>query len=433
MGFFRNVSGTIGAKLAIIIFGFLSGMITARWLGPNGRGLLALVTSIPPTIWMLSSFGINQASVYYINKKAYPLKKIIGICFIIPLVLGTIIALSIWFSRHGLILKAFPYLNDFFLLVALIPLPFLLVQNSFVGVLRAVDKFAIINIRQIVRAGLGLLAGSVVLILLDRGISNLLVCFLALDIVIALWMVLEVHRICKIRPYFEKKIAKDMISFGLKSYVQNMIGFLHNRLDMYMIAYFLVPAQIAYYDIAVVLGELLLFLPQSITFVILPDLVRGTEEEKAKSVAKVARVSLFIALVMALGLVTLGYYLIIFVYGNDFAESYIVLCLLLPGLVISSMNGVTVPYYTSMARQKITIICSILSLLLNAGLNLYAIPTYGAYGAAATTSITYSAFSFMLLTVFVREQDVHYSEILVIRKEDFMAFYEKLKQYRMKN
>jgi O-antigen/teichoic acid export membrane protein len=179
-----------------------------------------------------------------------------------------------------------------------------------------------------------------------------------------------------------------------------------------------------------VLGELLLFLPQTIAFVILPELVRATGLEKRQSVAKVARVSIFISTLLALGLFSTGHYLIQLVYGSEYLDSYRVLCLLLPGLVISSVRGAIVPYYTSMARQKVTIVCSLLSLSLNAGLNLVLIPAYGVCGAAFTTSVTYSVFSLTLIVLFKREHRCSYADLLFIKKEDFSLPIAKFQQMR---
>ena len=114
MRFFKNITGTLGAKMVFIFCGFLSGMITARWLGPHDRGTLAVITALPATIWMLSSFGINQANVYYIGKRRFDLSNIISNAFIVPLVVGCFICLSLWATKELFILKYIPAINSFY-------------------------------------------------------------------------------------------------------------------------------------------------------------------------------------------------------------------------------------------------------------------------------------------------------------------------------
>ena len=420
MSFFRNIVGTLGAKGVAVLCGLLSGMITARWLGPHDRGVLAMFMVIPTTIWMLSSFGINQANIYYIGKKNFPLSHIVSNAFVIPLASGCLICLFLWATKDQLILKYISAISPQYLFLALTLVIPMLLQNSYVGILRGVEKFSIINLREAARTIAGLMLVAMVLVIFDWGLLSVVIGIVTIEIFFSFWFVHEVNKICRIKIQFHSVVAKDVFRFGVKSYIQNMIGFLHNRIDLYLIAYFLVPSQVAFYDIAVIIGEMLMFLPQSIAFVILPKLVKGSEDEKINAATQTGRIALLITTVLGILIIFFGKWLIVIVYGQDFVGAYIPLCLLIPGIILSCLNSVTVTFYTSEHKQKVSIVASLISLLSNILLNILLIPSYGIMGAAIATSITYSMFSLLLIVIFCYENKIRPAELFFVKKADVL-------------
>lgn len=405
----------------------MSGMITARWLGPDDRGVLAIISSIPATIWILVNLGTNQASIYYLNRKIYSLKSIVANCFIIPMVLGFIIILFIWFFQDVFVLRYLPLLNSYYLAVGLVGVPFLILQDSFVGVLRSLEKFNLINFRQALRTIGGLCIVISCLVFFRGKLGILILILLALDILVSIWMIIEVLRISLV--YFKSvscRVIEDLFKFGAKSYLQNFIGYMHNRVDMYMIAYFLRPSQVAFYDIAVIIGELLLFLPHSITLVILPKLVRDANKKNDESHITVLRISFLLTVFLSVCLLCVGYWLILFVYGSDYLPAFTLLVLLIPGLIFSSLNGITIPFFTSRNKQSVTIMCSLFSLALNICLNIVFIPKYGAVGAAGVTTVTYSMFSLTLLIMYKKLCPFSYTELFFPTKQDIAEIYNFL-------
>lgn len=426
MSFLNNICSTLGAKGVYIVCSVISGMITARWLGPHERGILAVATALPATIWMLASLGINQANVYFITKKTIPLKSIVSNAFVVPLIIAVFICVTIWFTQDGIILRYMPILNQFYLLLILLLVPIMMLQNSYLGVLRGTEKFWIINVRLVVRSIAGLGLSVVALIFFHGRVTSIIVGILLIEFLYTFWLLLEVNKICKISLSYDITIAKPIFLFGVQSYIQNMIGYLHTRIDIYLIAYFLKPDQIAFYDIAVIISEMLFFLPQSVTFVIFPKLVQLLEKERAYVVAQAGRIAIAITLVSVLFIFASGKYLIGVVYGHEYISAYIPLIVLLPGILISCTTSVTVPYFTSKHMQKVTIFASLLSLIANLGINILLIPRYGIIGAAVSTTITYSLFSVVLLIKFKCESKIDWAQILFIRIDDIRKILDYL-------
>ncbi len=421
MGIAEHIAKTFVTKGFLVFVGLISGIITARWLGPDDRGVLAIITSISATIWVLVNLGTNQASIYYINKGRYKLNQVAANCSLLPMGLGILVISGVWFSRDKLILENLSFLNSYYLALALIPMPFLVLQDSFIGVLRASDKFDVINLRQLIKSVLGLTSVVGVLIVFGGGLDVLIAFLIAIEILLAIWMIREVLKLCVITiKDLNSKIVADLFKFGGKSYIQNVIGYLHNRVDLYMIGALLSSRQVAFYDIAVIISELLLFLPQSVAFVIMPKLVRESEKSEQNSNSELIRVTFLVTIILASGIALTGYWLIALVYGADYLPAYQILLFLIPGLILSSFNGITIPYFTSKNRQQVPIICGAVSLILNVVLNLMLIPKYGVIGAAMVTTFTYSLFSLVIVALYCHEKQIRYREILVPQKTDIL-------------
>ncbi len=417
----------MGTRWTLVFVGLVSGMITARYLGPHDRGILALVTSIPAVIWVLSNFGMNQASVYYINKKIYSEKEIGSACLFIPFAISSFIIFFIFLMSQKII-DRFDGLNMYYLVLSLSMVPFLVIQDSFLGLFRSLSLFDIVNVRQIARSFLGLIAVVFLLIYLELELKDLVKCLFVLEVFIAFWILFEVLRRVGLTLKVKTEIFKELCTFGVKSYIQNIIVFIHHRVDVFMIAFYLTSSDVAIYDISTLVGETLLFLPQSVAFIVMPYFVKFSKEDKVGKSLVVAKYSFYISLILSLILVIFGHYLIYVVYGQEYILSYNSLLLLLPGIVFSSFNGVLTPLFTAENKHHLTIKAGLLSLVLNLVLNKFMIPKFGVNGAAISTSISYSIFSASLIIIYKSLFKVKIADLFLFSKEEFQDIYLKFQR-----
>src|SRR5438477_1670143 len=68
--------GTALSQALILGLGVISGIASARLLGPQGRGELAAITLWPTAFAFLASLGLNQSIVFYTGKKQYTVSEI---------------------------------------------------------------------------------------------------------------------------------------------------------------------------------------------------------------------------------------------------------------------------------------------------------------------------------------------------------------------
>lgn len=60
---------TIGTRLLVLFGAFIVSVLTARLLGPEGKGMITAILVIPTLVVTIADLGIRQAAAYLIGKK----------------------------------------------------------------------------------------------------------------------------------------------------------------------------------------------------------------------------------------------------------------------------------------------------------------------------------------------------------------------------
>jgi O-antigen/teichoic acid export membrane protein len=206
-----------------------------------------------------------------------------------------------------------------------------------------------------------------------------------------------------------------MLGFGGKSYLQTLAATLHLRLDQYIIAALLDPAQVGLYAVAVNMNNLLLKVPEATGTVLFPRLAKSAEAEAHAATSRVCRHTLFVTGVLALGCAVAGPTAVRVLYGSRFAGAITPMLLMLPGIVTMSLYLILTRNFTSRNRQGVNIVAALAALGINFGLNLVLIPRWGIAGAAMSHTVSYSVAAMILLVAFVRESGHTVRETVLVR------------------
>src|SRR5437773_1566869 len=137
--FARDSFGIFAAQIAVMALGIGTSVITARALGPSGRGLLQLLTIFPATMSNFAKLGIPMANVYCIRRRGARTSAVASNSLLLGLALGTALALVCWLGRGWLLhtlLRGVPAVT---LPLVLVLLPFVVLQTFFLGILQALS------------------------------------------------------------------------------------------------------------------------------------------------------------------------------------------------------------------------------------------------------------------------------------------------------
>jgi len=234
--FVRDSASVLATQIGVTAIGVGTSVITARMLGPHDRGLFQLLVLLPPTLANFVKFGIPQANVYFMRRRGASAGDVASNSVWFALVLGGGLAVLAYVCRDWM-LKPFLREAPAATLPAVLALvPCVLVQTFFSGVLQAEQRFREFNFQQLMPAVLGLLGMPIALVWLRTGLVGAIVTQTVIALFVTFWLARRVHRTARIRLGWNAGLARGMLTFGGKSYVQTLASTLHYRIDQYMIA-----------------------------------------------------------------------------------------------------------------------------------------------------------------------------------------------------
>ena len=291
--------------------------------------------------------------------------------------------------------------------LALFSLPFNLLTGYFVTILQGQQRITAVNIIALTLGAATLLLSLVLVVICHLGLLGAVLAALAANVVylLASWGQLG-QPTRSLVPRWELSVMRATMSFGLRGHIANLFQFFNYRLDMFLVNYFLGPAEVGIYGVAVRVAELLWHLPNAASFVLFPKTAAARVEEINVFTPRVLRYTLGLTTLGAIALALVGPWLIQLVFSAAFSAAYLPMIWLLPGVVllggakilINEMAGRGSPQYNALSAGIGFVATVVLDVLL--------IPRWGIRGAAWASSISYAmvfAVAF-LLYVWVRRR-----------------------------
>jgi O-antigen/teichoic acid export membrane protein len=417
-----DIGGTFGTRLVTMVFGLVTGIITARMLGPENRGIFALVAMFPATLVTLTKFGQGISAVYFIRREKEDASAVASNLVLIAL-LTTIGLVVFTLALHDLLLRTILRGVPLWALLAVLPLlPTLLLESHLYGILQATDRFRVYNARLLAESIITMVGMAIALIVMDLGLSGALAVAVGVRVCMTLWVLATIHRESRIRLHFDRPLFGRMWRYGLKSHAQTIASHFHFKADVYMVAYFLAPAEVAFYSIAARLAEHLLWFPQAVGMALFPRLAGSDPAGAHRMTAAAARQTLVVSVVPAVALAASGKWLITLWYGADYEPAGAPLRWVCVGIVMMSLYVLLSRNFTSRNRQGINVFSAYLALGGNLLLNFFLIPRYGIVGAAMATACSYSAATLLLLGFFLRESGLSLADVLLVRRTDLAVW-----------
>ncbi len=430
MRFFRHVMSTLVAEILIVVLNLLIGVLTARLLGPSRRGVLTLVMTLPMTLIALSDPGISQANIYFIGRKGRSAPVVATNSIYFALGIGLLAALSLWLIRDlalNTVLRSMPP-HYFHLVLCLVPL--LLLYTYWLAILRAFQRFELFNLLRLLMPLTLLTMMTIALVVFHGGIGWATLAYGTGVLIACSSTLLIIAFLIRPRLRPDGALMKASLSYGFKSYLQDMLNHLTYRLDLYLVAFFLPPQDIAFYGIATSIAEMVWYIPNSVGLVLFPKLSAADESRVHQITAEICRHTLAVTALAGAVTLVLGLLGIPLLYGEQYTPATTPLVFLLPGTMLMTLYKVLVRNFSSRNRQQVSILAAIVGLGLNAVLDWLLIPHLGIVGAALGSTLAYAGAGLSLLWAFRRESGLRWSESLWLRRSDLARYRELLQTIR---
>jgi O-antigen/teichoic acid export membrane protein len=419
----RDVFGTYGTRVLIIGLSVFTGVITARMLGPHNRGVFALVYQFAATVVTFAKLGFAQSSVYSIRRERVAPERVAANALFVALVLGILSAGIVYLFREPLLGKMLRGVPEWAFLISLPVIPILLFESYFYAILQALGKFDLYNRRMLIGTILLVLGLFIFLVLVRGGLRAAILVVVCNPILMDAWLLVTVGRMMRLSLRPDVPLLRRQVPFGLKSHIQVVAQHAHLRADMYLVAYFLNPSQVAFYNLAVRLAEFMLDIPRTVSMALYPRLAALDDGAMHRLTAQACRRTILLTASGGAALSVIGPTLIVAWYGHEYAPAAAPLPWISGGIVMLSIFVSLTQSFTSRNMQQVNIAAGIIALAGNVLLNLYLIPYAGIVGAAIASLLSYGAASALLLVFFLRRSRLPLSAVLIPDGDDLRYFW----------
>ncbi|MCH7617122.1 MAG: polysaccharide biosynthesis C-terminal domain-containing protein [Chloroflexi bacterium] len=403
----------------------VTGVILARGLGPDGRGVYGLINETALIVAAFPGAALELAGIYLIGKRRYTLQTVFSNTLSWSLVLAALCLLLI-----PLVLLS--GLTLFGMSSAEISVG--LLGASMITVGDGSREYLLPLNRPVAYTGLTLIPpiirlGGVVLIVLTVGltIDRAATIWLISLAVLLVFTIATMMRHVSFRPRVNWKAMKAQVSFGSRSHFGWILQALNHRLDVFMIAVMVGTGGVGHYLVGVNLAELTWWVPLALGTVLFPKASAMDSESNFEMSAMACRRTLVVTMLAGLGLLLVAPTAIPLVYGGNFVPSVTIFLILLPSGLFYTIHKVLGSSLSAHGMPQATLYAGLISLPLTVGLNVLMIPRWGITGAAIASDIAYAVNAAVILVLFVRVSRLPLPKILLFNMSDFRAARDNLK------
>lgn len=390
------------------------GILTARLLGPAGKGLYAL-PAVEAGLVVSAFSGLGSATSYFMLNRSVGRSLLrpaftTGLAFVL---IGAIAIVPIAFLT-GERWAAIP---------AIISLPASAVLNFASGYavgIKRVRYSTTINVA-LTLLTFALMAGG--LLLVARSAWVAIAVWLAASALIAVCAIFAVLWHSRHLRGTDSVGTIEFARFCGKVGLVNFVSLLNYRADLYIIALLTTPAALGMYTVAVSAAESLLVPTQVAALVTSPHIGSLDLGPAAKLTARCVRNNLLIATVVCGLIFAFAHPLVHLLYGTAFAPVVPALQVLLLGVVAISLGSPMSNYFTlKLGRPGVALRLAGASAALCIVVSLALVPVLGMLGAAVGSTVAYVAGQTIATWYFCRMTGLSISRVLVPTYEDLGVY-----------
>lgn len=419
----------IGAILSyvIIVVNMLIGVLytpilTAK-LGQTEYGLYSLVTSVISYLTILD-FGFGNAIIIYTtryrnhNEKDKE-QKLHGMFFIIYTIIGIIagiIGAFLWLNVDKLFANTMSAaeLSKAKILMGILTLNLVLTfpLSVFSSIITSYEKFIFSKVLNLVRI---ILNPIVMIVLLNFGFKS--IALVILNTVLNLGTLILNYIYCKtklkIKLKFGKidfKLLREIMAYSVWIFLNSIMDKINWSLDQFVLGIYSGSVTVAIYSVASQLNQMYINFSTAISGVLLPKVTKmendnASDEEFTDIFIKTGRIQYIVMGLIMSGFVLFGKEFINIMWvGPEYAESYIIACILMLPSTIPLIQNVGLNILQAKNKYKFRVIVLMIFAVVNVCISIILSKKYGGVGAALGTAISTILGQVIFMNIFYKKK-----------------------------
>jgi len=418
-----NIGSTLVTRVGVLLIALLSSVVLARTLGPEGRGMFALILLLPTLATSLGLLGFEQANAVYAGLAPGSRGVLVWQSAAVAVgVGGTAAGIGMAYFLAGAPgFEALAGAPPALVLLLLATIPARLIVDYWGAIIRGMNRIHLINAVEI-GTRVVMFLGVVILVWgFDLGVTGAAWSDAAgcIGAAVVLGILLgSVGAWCK--PAWDSALWRRVAAFALAMHAGTIAGYLNYRVDEFIVAAMLPIEQLGLYAIAVALVERIWIIPGSVANALLPHLTNRRDADAAISAAICRHVVLWTGAGCVFVFVVADP-LVRTLYSSSFSGAVAPLRWLLPGIFTLSIGRVLIAELLARERPRYIVWASAAAVVANVIGNIVLVPRMGISGASLASSVSYSIMSGMVTWNYLRVTGLSW-RALVPRTEDLSAY-----------
>jgi O-antigen/teichoic acid export membrane protein len=395
----RAALGSIGISGLLAGVGLATGTLSARLLGPEGRGELAAIQTVPVLLAALALAGMPSALTFFTAKDTSQARRLLVASVIIGFPVALLLAGAGYVALPALLAQQRPAVIEAAQAYLLLVPIHLIVALSY-GALLGVSSFGAWNLLRSLPplAWLAvLLVGAAAGIRSAGQLSSMYLVAFALIVPFAGYLVMRFTPRSKMVPSADQAAA--LVKFGLPGALATVPMLLNLRLDQVVMSAMIPATQLGLYAAAVSWSGALTPLISATSPIILPLMARAemNHAQRIDTATRATRLSVLLA-TGGSGLVfILTPFAMRLLFGASFASAIPAALVLAVAAGFGGLNGLLGEVLKGLGAPRWPLVGEMVSLPMTLVLLLVLLPRLGLMGAAIASLVAYSMATVVLV------------------------------------
>jgi O-antigen/teichoic acid export membrane protein/glycosyltransferase involved in cell wall biosynthesis len=398
----------------------ITGVILARGLGPDGRGVYSLANETALLFSALAALAIAESSTYLAGQRRFSLEMLLsnaltwllgfaGLCaaLIVTVLITGLSLLGMSASELSIALA-----GASLIMVSSTASLFLLTQG------RVEARTAVSVLEPFLRL-VGVLGALAAVGLTVMGAIS---AWLAAIFVTAAVCLFLLGRQVRMRPGVNLQALGQQLSYGVRGHLGWILQASNQRMDVFLVSYFIGTSAVGHYSVGFNVAELSWWIPLSLGVVLYPKASTMDAASNAQMSAAACRRTLVVTLAAIVGLMAVAHPLVLILFGSDFRDSLVPLYILAPSGLFYTIYKVLSSSLSGQGVPQASLYGGLASVPLLIGLDLVMIPRFGIGGAAVVSDITYGVNAAVMLGLFLRATRLPVHQVLLFNRSDLSVF-----------
>jgi O-antigen/teichoic acid export membrane protein len=418
MNFPRSVLLTLGSKGVSVACALAASILTARYLGVEGRGIFGVLVTYYTLGLMIGTLGQHTANTYFAARSPELLTRITGNATIFGAAQGILTALVL-FILYLLFPGILPNITTDLVLLTIAIVPFLLLGLLYQGIFLGLEHFKSYNAYDVVFRALSLIFLVVVLFFFTFDVAEVVAStlFASIATVGILWIGLR--RVGAGFPVIDVPLYWQSTIYGATPFFVGILTFFLIRSNVILSNILSGEADAAYFSVAVQFTDFLYLLPMTIGAMLFPRVTKEAADG-ARYTCRVMRFTVLLLVSTSLIVGILAYPTVVFLFGEEFRIAATVLIILLPALVLYGLTNVIWHYFAGIGYPPFSRWIWIPGVILNCAAAVILIPVFGAIGAAWASTFGLTLVFLFHLHFFKKVSGQTLSAMFIVTAQDII-------------